>query len=94
MVTLVAKVAWIRNGGRRLAVGETFEVESERHARPLLARGDAERAEATPPAGNLPPPGSPDIVKDSAPEALIPDLAPVVEPPAPVKPAARKRSKG
>ena len=54
MITLRAKVAWIRCGGRRLAVGEHFQVESERHASPLLARGDAERVAATPPASPLP----------------------------------------
>lgn len=42
MIALRAKVSWIVCG-HRLAVGEAFEVESERHAAGLLARGEAER---------------------------------------------------
>lgn len=53
MVELRARVGWIWFDHRRLVVGEVFQVESERHAAGLLARGEAERVAATAPA---PPP--------------------------------------
>jgi len=55
MVTLRAKVPWIVCG-HRLAVGETFQVETERHAAGLLARGEAERVADQSPTPQAPAP--------------------------------------
>lgn len=70
MISLRALVCWIRHDHRRLAVGEVFEVETERHAAGLLARGDAERV-AVEPAAPPAPPAAPVAVDLPEPEPLV-----------------------
>lgn len=102
-VTLQAQVPWIRHNGRRLAVGELFEVRDERAARPLLTRGDAVQPEAAPPSppatDPVPADGtvSPEIAGDGT-GAGLPEASPsadeyVAPAPAPVAATRKTRAK-